>query len=163
MRCWLLLAASMLIIIVCSRLGPGSALERSAWDAFENTVQLMSTHEEYDDDDYTIGSAPLLVEHAPQRKPRPSSPAAKGAAQVNTATLRKRVTPLMLKRVAVRYKFRCALCHRPLDATWETDHIIPLSQAHTAADAERLNSIENMQPVHRSCHQLKSSREASDR
>ena len=69
----------------------------------------------------------------------------------------------MQKRVAVRYNFRCALCNLPLDETWETDHIVPLSQAKTTAEAERLNSIDNLQPVHRSCHQLKSSREAAVR
>ena len=69
----------------------------------------------------------------------------------------------MQKRVAVRYNFRCALCNLPLDETWETDHHIPLSQAKNAAEAERLNSIENLQPVHRACHQLKSYREAAGR
>ena len=69
----------------------------------------------------------------------------------------------MQKRVAVRYNFRCAICKQPLDDTWGTDHILPLSSATSLADADRLNSIENLQPVHRACHQLKSSREAAGR
>ena len=77
-----------------------------------------------------------------------------------TALFRKRPTPLMQKRVAVRYGFKCAICKQPLDETWETDHIVPLTEAKSFEDAERLNSIENLQPVHRACHQIKTSREA---
>ena len=77
-----------------------------------------------------------------------------------TALYRKRPTPLMQKRVAVRYGFKCAICKQPLDETWETDHIVPLTEAKSFEDAERLNSIENLQPVHCTCHQIKTSREA---
>ena len=77
-----------------------------------------------------------------------------------TALYRKRPNPLMQKRVAVRYGFKCALCGRLLDDTWETDHIVPLTEAKSFEDAERLNAIENLQPVHRACHQIKTSREA---
>ena len=60
--------------------------------------------------------------------------------------------------------FKCGICGETLDATWETDHIIPLSAARSAADFEKLNSLANLQPVHRiPCHQLKSSREAAGR
>ena len=52
------------------------------------------------------------------------------------------------------------LCGKVLDNTWETDHIVPLTEAKSFEDAERLNAIENLQPVHRSCHQMKTSREA---
>jgi 5-methylcytosine-specific restriction endonuclease McrA len=68
----------------------------------------------------------------------------------------------MARMAAVKYDFKCGICSKTLDATWETDHIIPLSRARSAADFERLNSLDNLQPVHRiHCHQLKSSREAA--
>ena len=73
---------------------------------------------------------------------------------------RKRRTPLMQKQVAVRYGFKCALCGKLLDSTWETDHVIPLNTARSDEEAKRLNSIENLQPLHRACHQMKTSREA---
>ena len=60
----------------------------------------------------------------------------------------------MARMAAVKYDFKCGICGKALDATWETDHIIPLSRARSAADFERLNSLDNLQPVHRiPCHQ----------
>ncbi len=67
-----------------------------------------------------------------------------------------------MKRCLVKYGFRCALCGEPFsDEAFEFDHIVPLSSARSPADAEKLNSEDNVQPVHRACHQRKSAREAS--
>ena len=63
-------------------------------------------------------------------------------------------------KVAVAYGFKCAICKQPLDDTWETDHIVPLSAARSFEDAERLNPLENLQPLHCACHQMKTSLEA---
>ena len=151
---WLLLGL-LLACALSSWLLPDSALARSAARAFDGTVSLLSRGDGDDDD-----GPPLPIRGAaPRREPR-SQPAALS----KTSAIRKRVTPLMARMAAVRYGFKCAICGETLDATWETDHIIPLSSAQTAADVERLNSLENLQPVHRiPCHQLKSSREAAGR
>jgi len=145
-------------IAICSWLSPpGSSLNRSAWHALDSTVAMLSRGGGGDDDD--DDGPPLPIRGAaPRREPR-SQPAALS----KTSAFRKRVTPLMQKRVAVKHNFRCALCNQPLDDTWETDHRIPLSQARSVAEAERLNSIDNLQPVHRACHQVKSSRETANR
>ena len=90
--------------------------------------------------------------------PRPTPP-------MKTSNIRKRVTPLMQKRVAARYGFKCAICGLPFtdSSLWEVNHIVPLSTARAAADVARLNDISDLQPVHRSCHQMKTSREAAAR
>ena len=140
----------------CSFLAPDSGLHRSALQAFDSSVCMLNRAERVENEPVVSGGAEGTLRggisaFAPQRR------------SLRTSSIRRRVTPLMQKRVAVRYNFRCALCHLPLDETWETDHRTPLSQARTAAEAERLNSLENLQPVHRACHQLKSSREATSR
>ena len=163
---WLWLALLLAIAAVCSWFGPGSSLHRSAWQAFYSSVFLLSQGgtddgRDEDDDEEETPQPTRSVQAAPRpaREPR-SQP----VALLKTSAIRKRVTPLIQKRVAVRYGFKCAICRKPLDESWETDHIIPLSSARTAADFERLNSLENLQPVHRiPCHQMKSSREAAVR
>jgi len=174
---WLWLAILVAVAIGCSFLAPGSGLHQSALRAFDSSVFMLSrggaeqstpSHSSertecaaggHEGDEHSVvgasvASAPPL--RSVRAAPRPMLP-------VKTSQIRKRVTPLMQKRVAVKYNFRCALCNLPLDDTWETDHRIPLSQARSAAEADRLNSPDNLQPVHRACHQLKSSREAASR
>ena len=154
------------IALCCSFAAPDSGLHKSALQAFESSVGMLSRagllqsatsrRERAESVDYEFDAEGTPQLRSVRTAPRTSQP-------LRTSSIRKRVTPHMLKRVAVRYNFRCALCHLPLDETWETDHRIPLSQARNAAEAERLNSIDNLQPVHRACHQLKSSREAASR
>ena len=151
---WLVLLLA--VAFCCSFLAPDSGLHRSALQAFDSSVCMLSRAERVENEPVVSGGAEGTLRggtsaFAPQRR------------TLRTSSIRRRVTPLMQKRVAVRHNFRCALCHLPLDETWETDHRIPLSQARNAAEAERLNSIDNLQPVHRACHQLKSSREAASR
>ena len=154
------------IALCCSFVAPASGLHKSALQAFESSVGMLSRagveqsatsrRERAESVDYDSDAEGTTHLHSVRAVPRTSPP-------LRTSNIRKRVTPHMLKRVAVRYNFRCALCRLPLDETWETDHRIPLSQARNAAEAERLNSIGNLQPVHRACHQMKSSREAAIR
>lgn len=167
---WVLLLL-IAAVALCSWLSPpGSSLNRSAWQAFDSAVANLSQGDEEDERDDTRrvaarassarGSSSRVQSRAASAPPPLS---AQAATPPKTAQIRKRITPLMQKRVAVMYNFRCALCNLPLDETWETDHIVPLSQAKNAAEAERLNSQGNLQPVHRACHQLKSSHEAAGR
>ena len=154
---WLVM---LLAIAFCySFVAPDSGLHKSALQALDFSVGMLS-HASVERSAESVDYEPD-AEGTPQL--RSVLPALRTSPSLRTSNIRKRVTPHMLKRVAVRYNFRCALCHLPLDETWETDHRIPLSQARNAAEAERLNSIDNLQPVHRACHQMKSSREAANR
>ena len=163
---WFLLAL-IAVALICSRLTPGSNLARSAADAFDANVRFLARYGAVDDVDVVDEDAagdptPSWLRQASAQRMQPTSGRETREAHVpswKTSAARKRPTPLMQKKVAVRYGFRCALCNEPLDETWETDHIVPLSQARSMRDAELLNSIDNLQPVHRACHQLKTSNE----
>ena len=179
--CWL--AILVVIAFGCTFLAPDSGLHKSALQAFDSSVRMLSrvdaepsattrsrVRTDCEDDGPRIargaaGALPSRIAastpalRSVRAAPRPTTP-------LRTSTIRKRVTPLMQKRVAARYNFKCAICGLPFadSSLWEVDHIVPLSSARTAADVERLNSIENLQPVHRSpCHQMKTSREAAGR
>ena len=154
---WLVMLLA--IALCCSFLAPDWGLHNSALQALDSSVCMLSrasVEQSAESVDYEPDAEGTPQHRSVRAAPRTSPP-------LRTSNIRKRVTPHMLKRVAVRYNFRCALCHLPPDETWETDHRIPPSQARNASEAERLNSIENLQPVHRACHQLKSSREAASR
>ena len=164
---WLFwLALLIAVAFGCSFLAPSSDLHASALRAFESSVSALSCGDiettMTDGSDAEDEQSVVKVIAAPPAKrvratPRPTLP-------VKTSQIRKRVTPLMARMAAVKYDFKCGICGKALDATWDTDHIIPLSRARSAADFERLNSLDNLQPVHRiPCHQLKSSREAASR
>ena len=172
--CWL--AILVAIAFGCTFLAPDSGLHKSALQAFDSSVRMLSrvdaepsattrsrVRTDCEDDGPRIarGAAGALPSRIAASTPALRS--VRGA--LRTSTIRKRVTPLMQKRVAARYNFKCAICGLPFtdSSLWEVDHIVPLSSARTAADVERLNSELNLQPVHRSCHQLKSSKEASAR
>ena len=161
MICFLLLLLA--VVVLCSCLAPHSELQESAVRALESGALMVGRFGPQDDE---ADHAPGLEEvrtpsRAQARRSRIPSPSKRGAvAECKTALYRKRPTPLMQKRVAVRYGFKCAICGLKLDETWETDHVIPLNKARSDEEAERLNSIDNLQPVHRACHQLKTSQEA---
>ena len=148
---WFLFFLMVLAFIIANMCGDterGGSLERSARRAFDSSVYLLSTTES-EDEDVSL-PPPSRIRHSTH--PSPSAPSRRQPPQP-VRTVRKRPTPLMMKRVAVRYGFKCAICRQPLDETWETDHIVPLSEGGQ-------NSISNLQPLHRACHQLKSSQEA---
>ena len=165
---WLVMLLA--IAFCCSFVAPDSGLHKSALQAFDSSVGVLSrAGVEQEDAPGIAGRAEgsfrgSVSASAPQLRslraaPRPTLP-------LRTSSIRKRVTPLMQKRVAARYGFKCAICGLPFtdSSLWEIDHIVPLSSARTAADVARLNNISNLQPVHRSpCHQMKTSREAAAR
>ena len=175
---WLVMLLA--IAFCCSFLAPDSGLHKSALQALDSSVCMLSRagveqsatsrreRTKRGEDEPGIagraegsfrGSVSASAQlHSLRAEPRPTLP-------LRTSGIRKRVTPLMQKRVAARYNFRCAICGLPFTATdlWEVDHIVPPSAARTAADVARLNDISNLQPVHRSCHQMKTSREAAAR
>ena len=164
---WLVILLA--IAFCCSFVAPDSGLHKSALQAFDSSVGVLSRAGVEQEDAPGIagraeGSFRGSVSASAQLRslrtaPRPTLP-------LRTSSIRKRVTPLMQKRVAARYGFKCAICGLPFtdSSLWEIDHIVPLSSARTAADVARLNDISNLQPVHRSpCHQMKTSREAAAR
>ena len=164
---WLVILLA--IAFCCSFVAPDSGLHKSALQAFDSSVGVLSRAGVEQEDAPGIagraeGSFRGSVSASAQLRslraePRPTLP-------LRTSSNRKRVTPLMQKRVAARYGFKCAICGLPFtdSSLWEIDHIFPLSAARTAADVARLNDISNLQPVHRSpCHQMKTSREAAAR
>ena len=159
---WYLLIL-MLVVLLCSCLNPRNELRESTIRALDSSVMAgrFGPPDDQEDDmpERKPAWTPPRAEARQRTSPGPSKRDSPNAAW-KTVLYRKRPTPLMQKKVAVRYGFKCAICNQPLDETWETDHIIPLNTARTAAEAERLNSIENLQPVHRACHQMKTSREA---
>ena len=156
--CYLLML--VVIITLCSCLAPHSGLQVSAVRALESSVNMVGRFSSPDDQEDDMPERKAAWD-PPVKARRRNSPSKQGTdAKWRTAMFRKRPTPLMQKKVAVAYGFKCAICKQPLDETWETDHIVPLSSAKSFEDAERLNSLENLQPVHRSCHQIKTSREA---
>ena len=157
---WCLLAL-MAIMLLCSCLSPRNELRESAIRALESSVNTVGRFSPSDDQEDGMPERTAAWEPPAKAGRRTSpSPSKHGPDTKKTALYRKRPTPLMQKRVAVRYGFKCALCGKLLDDTWETDHVIPLNTARSDEEAERLNSIENLQPVHRACHQIKTSREA---
>ena len=167
MLCWLVILLA--IAFCCSFVAPDSGLHKSALQAFDSSVGVLRRAGVEQEDAPGIagraeGSFRGSVSASAQLRslrtaPRPTLP-------LRTSGIRKRVTPLMQKRVAARYGFKCAICGLPFtdSSLWEIDHIVPLSSARTAADVARLNDISNLQPVHRSpCHQMKTSRGAAAR
>ena len=63
----------------------------------------------------------------------------------------RKVTPFQKKVCAEKHGWRCACgCNKPLDASFEVDHIVPLSRGGT-------NHMSNLQPLRSSCHKLKTS------
>ena len=162
MICYLLML--VLMIAFCSCLAPNSGLRESAVRALESSVNMVGRFgppDEQDDDmpERKTAWTPPRAEARRRTSPGPSKRDGSNTAW-KTALYRKRPTPLMQKRVVVRYGFKCAICKQLLDFTWETDHTVPLTQAKSFDDAERLHSIENLQPAHRACHQMKTPREA---
>ena len=150
------------IIVLCSCLAPRSGLRESAVGALESSVNMLGRSSPSDDQEDDMTERAVAWEPPAKARRRASASPSRHSPDTKwkTALYRKRPTPLMQKRVAVRYGFKCALCGKLLDDTWETDHVIPLNTARNDEEAERLNSIENLQPVHRVCHQIKTSREA---
>ena len=66
---------------------------------------------------------------------------------------RQYVSPLVKKKVAADQKWRCAMCKKLLDETYEIDHIIPIFKGGNN------DPKHNLQALCRSCHMEKSATE----
>ena len=64
--------------------------------------------------------------------------------------VQRSVTPYLKKIVAASGGWKCACCGLPLDASYEVDHITPLSEGGT-------NEKSNLQALRSECHKLKTS------
>ncbi len=158
---WFLL---MLIaaIAICSWLSPpGSSLNRSAQQALDSTVAVLSQASGDDEDDgHHVYRRAGRVETGPFstpgffREPGRKLPGAGAAGQSRVATRRKRITPFQAKRVAAKQKWRCAMCSELLQEDFEVDHIVPL---HRGGSFD--NNIDSLQALHKRCHMLKNSLE----
>lgn len=73
--------------------------------------------------------------------PRPQ----RNARDIAGPTHRKRLTPFQKKTVGARAHWRCQLCYKELTATYEVDHILPVSQGGS-------NSFSNLRALCRECH-----------
>ena len=147
---WLLLVL-LLAVMVCSWLGPGSAVERSAWRAFDGSVALLS-RDSGDEDEEDVGvpsraaprqqSARLPLQRTPRQDPRRDG--------ATTAARRRRITPFQAKKIAAAQEWRCACgCVDPKDPR-RRGLIVPLSAGGT-------NEESNLQALLRVHHQSKSS------
>ena len=143
---WLVILLA--IAFCCSFVAPDSGLHKSALQAFDSSVGMLS-RAGVEQSATSRRKRAESVDYKPDAEGSPQLRSVRAAPRTSpllrTSSIRKRVTPHMLKRVAVRYNFRCALCHLPLDETWEIDRRISPSQARNAAEAECLNSIDNSQ------------------
>ena len=104
---WLLLGL-LVACWLCAWLKPGTDLASSAARAFDSSVLLLSrggtdpaTSDDDNEDDEDASYRRRPVRSAAPRQP---------AAPLKTSAIRKRVTPLLQKRVAARYGFKCAIC-----------------------------------------------------
>ena len=134
---WYLLAL-LLAMIICSKYAPHSVIARSAQDAFESSVLVLSTGCGIDDDG---------AEYHP-----PAPPVAAERKTGGAPTKRKRVTPFISKKVAARQGFKCAMCGELLQEDWEIDHIVSLQRGGG-------NELSNYQALHKRCHAFKNSEE----
>ena len=149
---WLLLVL-VAAVAICSWLSPpGSSLNRSAQQALDSTVALLSqaSGDEDEDDDNRCRKLAKRVAARPLSAPgsfRGSGPKLPGT---GAATKRKRVTPFQANCVAAKQRWRCAMCGELLQEDFEVDHIIPL---HRGGSFD--NSIESLQALHKRCHMVK--------
>ena len=112
---WLVMLLA--IAFCCSFVAPDSGLHKSALQAFDSSVGVLSrAGVEQEDAPGIAGRAEgsfrgSVSASAPQLRslraaPRPTLP-------LRTSSIRKKVTPLMQKRVAARYGFKGAICGLP--------------------------------------------------
>ena len=82
--------------------------------------------------------------------------------RTNGGVKRAYISPYTKKLIASRQKWRCAVCNKLLDASYEIDHIIPLHRGSSSDSS--LQSFDNLQALCRSpCHIEKTARENSAR
>lgn len=70
--------------------------------------------------------------------------------------LRRNLTPAEKKRIAASGGWTCAICKRVLPASFQIDHVVPLSEGGE-------DHADNMQSLCPNCHADKTQREAIER
>ena len=93
---------------------------------------------------------PAAMDESPQGKPTESL----------RSGARPYLSPLTKKRVAAMQGWRCKVCKKLLDETFEIDHITPLHRARTDEETKKLNQIDNLQALCRRDHMAKSAMQA---
>ena len=137
-------------VAICSRFSaPSSSLNRSAWQAFDSTVRMLSRGN-YNEDECTLQHSSGAATRATSDRDAAKEP--RHSTQNRTATRRKRVTPFVAKKVGALHKWRCAACGELLTEDFEVDHHISLQNGGS-------NDLGNLKPLHKRCHLLKSSLE----
>ena len=105
----------------------------SRWDA--KSAYRMLEHSQHLFEPEPEGGAHLPVTHVKanigNRERSKRSPAVK----------RPYIAPLVKKRVAAKQKWRCAICKKLLDETFELDHIKPLFKGGHATDESNLQAL----------------------
>ncbi len=149
MHAWLLLTL-LCIIALCSWLGGGTQVERSAWRAFDWSVHVLS---QGNDDDCQLPSA--VAGRAARASPLSRQQGQQASSPDGIVKpKRKRITPFLAKKVAARQHWRCNMCGELLTEDYEVDHIIPL---HRGGSFD--NDIDSLQVLQKRCHLLKNSLE----
>ena len=77
-------------------------------------------------------------------------------AAVAAVAARRKFDAHTKRLVAARAGWRCAACGELLDETYELDHVVSL---HRGGE----DAVENLQPLHASCHRKKTVREEAAR
>ena len=136
---------------LCTWLAPNIEIAKSASQAFDSSVLLLSRFGGADDDNYRMpervhsrGSSrvPCSERLPPVTGERYKTPTA--------PVKRKRVTPFVAKKVGALYAWRCAACGELLTEDFEVDHHISLQNGGS-------DDIQNLRPLHKRCHLLKNS------
>ena len=63
------------------------------------------------------------------------------SSKFSSAVKRPYISPLVKKRVAAKQKWRCAICKKLLDETFELDHIKPLFKGGHPTDESNLQAL----------------------
>ncbi len=153
---WWFLVALLLAAIIASYWSGGQGLERSAWQAFDSSVRMLSSGQGCADqrDDDSSEDDP---EGSATRRQSPLQPSqAASAAAADAAHTRRRVTPYQKKMACANAAWKCQSCSRVVGADFEVDHSRPLWAGGT-------NEADNLACICRDCHRLKTSLENSQR
>ena len=86
-----------------------------------------------------------FVSHSYTGEPQGAPSAIASPKKTPAPFARKRLTPLQKKKVGALAHWRCQLCKKELDHTYEVDHIRPVSQGGT-------NEFSNLRALCRGCH-----------
>jgi 5-methylcytosine-specific restriction protein A len=105
----------------------------SRWDA-RAAYRLLETSQELFEPDEALRN---------QSTPPPRNQTARNQAR------RPYISPLVKKRIAAKQGWRCAVCKRLLDETYEIDHIKTLCRGGS-------NDLSNLQALCKRCHAWKS-------